>query len=127
MKSKILNLTLILTSLIGYLEWGQDMSMFLFQGELDVISKLFTDPLSVLHPFTLLPLLGQILLLITLFQKNPSKVLTYVGMACIGVLLLMVCFVGLIGSNYKVALSALPFLITAVLVIRHWRGPKRDK
>ena len=82
MKSKILNLTLILTSLIGYLEWGQDMSMFLFQGELDVISKLFTDPLSVLHPFTLLPLLGQILLLITLFQKNPSKVLTYVGIYC---------------------------------------------
>ena len=44
MKHKILNLALILTSLIGYLEWGGGNSMYLFQGELDIVRRLFTDP-----------------------------------------------------------------------------------
>ena len=43
MKAKLLNIGLILTSLIGYLEWGTDQSMFLFQGEWDVLTKLFTE------------------------------------------------------------------------------------
>lgn len=70
MKAKILNLLLILTSLIGYLEWGKDASVFFFQAEAQILSKLFTDTQSVLHPLILLPLAGQLLLLITLFQKN---------------------------------------------------------
>ena len=53
MKSKILNLLLIVTSLFGYLEWGGNNSILLFQAEADIISKLFTDPTSVIHPFIL--------------------------------------------------------------------------
>jgi hypothetical protein len=40
MKQRILNLLLIVTSLFGYLEWGADNRMFLFQGELEVLTKL---------------------------------------------------------------------------------------
>lgn len=119
MKGKILNLCLILTSLIGYLEWGTDNSSFLFQTELEIFSKLISDPISAFHPFTILPLLGQILLAITLFQKKPSKVLSYIGLGGIGILLLFMFVIGLISLNYKIALSTLPFLITGYLVFKH--------
>ena len=87
MKSKIVNLLLIVTSLFGYLEWSGNNHLFLFQAEMEIISKIFKDPMSMLHPFIVLPLLGQIVLFITLFQKKPSKFWTYLGMASIGILL----------------------------------------
>lgn len=121
MKHKILNLSLVLTSLIGYLEWGTDSKMFLFQGEMEILSKLFTDPTSVAHPFTLLPLFGQLLLLVTLVQKQPNKILTYTGLGCIGILLAFMFVIGLMSFNVKILLSAVPFLVTAVFTIRHLR------
>lgn len=122
-KSKLLNLGLILASLIGYLEWGQDNHMLLFQGEAEIISKLFTDPLAAVHPLTVLPLLGQILLVISLFQKRPGKVLTYTGMGCIGILLLFIFFIGIISLNVKIFFSAAPFLFLAGWII--WENRKK--
>ena len=29
------------------------------EGEIEIFSKLFIDPISVLHPFTMLPLIGM--------------------------------------------------------------------
>ena len=121
MKSKILNLGLVLSSLIGYLEWGGDNSMFLIEGEIDVLVKLFTNPLSVLHPFTLLPLTGQILLLISLFQERPGKRLTYIGIGCIAILLVFMFAIGIMSTNFKILLSTVPFLVLAVLTILHQR------
>ena len=80
-KSKLLNLLLILASLIGYLERGGKKICFLLQTEKEIILKLFTQPATVLHPFTVLPPIGQPLLVCTLFQKKPSKILTYTSMA----------------------------------------------
>ena len=125
-KAKMLNLCLVLTSLVGYLEWGTDKSMFLVQGEIEVLAKLFKDPMSVLHPFTLLPMVGQILLIVTLFQKQPGKWLTFLGMGCIGILLLLMFYIGWLEFNVKIILSTLPFLVTAVLVVRYyWKHRSR--
>lgn len=124
MKSKLLNLLLIVTSLFGYLEWGGDNHTFLFNAEYEVLSKLFTDPASVLHPFTVLPMIGQILLLITLFQKQPSKILTYTGIAGLGILLSFILLVGVLSLNVKIILTALPFLVIAVITILHYRKMK---
>ncbi|HMS50819.1 MAG: hypothetical protein IPI59_05300 [Sphingobacteriales bacterium] len=121
MKAKFLNLLLIISSLFGYLEWGAGNKTFLFEGEYEVLSKLFTDPKSVVHPFTLLPLLGQILLLLTLFQKNPSKTMTYVGIACLGVLLGLMFFIGIMALNFKILISTLPFLLISFYTIMYWR------
>ena len=126
MKAKILNLCVLLSSLIGYLEWGGDMHMFLFQGEAEVIGKLFHDPMSVIHPMTLLPLAGQLVLLYTLFQKKVSKALTYIGVACLGVLLLFIFVVGMISLNYKIAASVIPFILSAVLAILRQRRIKTE-
>lgn len=121
-KTKILNLLLLLSSLLVYLEWGEDQHMFLIQGEIDVLGMLTENPWSVVHPFVLLPLVGQLLLLITLLQNPPSQILSWLGLAGLITLVAMVAFVGVISSNLKIVLSTLPFLVVAGLQIRHlWR------
>jgi hypothetical protein len=124
MKSKLFHLGIILTSLIGYLEWGKDNSMFLIEGEIKVLSKLFLDPMSVTHPLTLMPLVGQLLVLSTLFQKKPRKILTYLGIGLIAVLLLFILFAGILDMNYKIILSIIPFLMMSTLTILHLRKEK---
>lgn len=124
MKSKLLNLLLLLTSLIGYMEWSGNNQSFLFQVEGEVLEKLFTNPMEVLHPLTILPLIGQVLLIITLFQKIPSKTLTYISIGGLGVLLVLLFAIGLMSLNYKISAAALPFIVTAVVAIRHYRKIK---
>ncbi|MCC7307834.1 MAG: hypothetical protein IT173_09715 [Acidobacteria bacterium] len=117
MKSKILNGLLILTSLVGYLEWGAGNSSFLFQAEYEVLRKLFTDPMSAVHPFTLIPLLGQVMLLATIFQKKPSRWLTIIGIVCLSLLLLLMFLIGLISFNFKILLSTVPFIVTGIFAV----------
>lgn len=96
--------------------------MFLVQGEYEILTKLFTDPLSVLHPFVILPIAGQLVLAITLFQNKPNKVLTLSGLIGLGILLLFIFVVGIIGMNWKVAVSALPFLVTSFVAVKNYRN-----
>ena len=121
-KDKLLNVCLILTSFIGYLEWGGNNSMFLLQGEIEIFSKFVKDSNSIVHPFILLPLIGQLLLLYTLFQKRTNKMVTYIGIGGIGILLLFMFLIGLISLNYKILISTIPFLITAVLTARNYHN-----
>ena len=126
MNKKILNLLLILTSFIGYLEWGASNSMFLIQGEIDVINKLFVDPLSVAHPFTFLPLIGQLLLVISLFQKRPNRLLSFFGIGGIAVLLVFMFAIGIISENFKILGSTLPFIGLSIYAIRIWRKQSKE-
>ena len=121
MKTKILAILLILTSLVGYLEWGGNNHLFLFQAEKDIILKLINDTASVMHPFVLLPLIGQIILALTLFIQKPSKYLTYIGMSCLGVLLMFMFMIGIISLNFKILLSSIPFLAVAVYTVIYTR------
>lgn len=117
MKARILNVLLVLSSLLGFLEWGKGSQLFLLQAEGEIIAKLFTDPWSVIHPLILLPLLAQILLLITIFQKRVSKTLTYIGIGGLSILLLLMFIIGLLSVNIKIILSVIPFLALAVYTI----------
>jgi hypothetical protein len=126
--AKLLNALLLVTSLFGYLEWGKGNFTFLYRAEWEVISKLLTDPVSVLHPFTVLPLLGQLVLFISLFVKKHLRLLTFVGLACIGILILFVLLVGVLALNWKIIVSTLPFLTTAVWVLKvNRRQPAPDR
>ena len=120
MRSKLLNLLLIITSLLGYLEWGGNNHTFLFQAEGDILSKIFTDPTSVAHPFVVLPMLGQFILLFTLFQRVPGKLLTYIAIGCLAILILLIFVIGLMSLNYKMLLSTIPFLVVAVMTIMNY-------
>ncbi len=113
MKPKILNLLLLISSLFGYLEWGNDQHAFLFQSEYELLSKIFSEPQSAAHPFILMPLLGQLLLLISLFQEKPSRMLTYIAIGSLGLLLGFMFVIGLMGMKLKILLSTLPFLALA--------------
>lgn len=125
MKAKILNALLIVTSLLGYLEWGGGNNILLFQGEADIILKLFTNPKSVAHPFILMPLLGQLLLLLTIFQKTPNRILTFIGIGSLGLLLGFMFIIGIISMNFKILLSTIPFLITAIYTVFYLRKNKK--
>lgn len=124
MKSKFLNAFLIITSLFGYLEWSGNSQSFLFQAEAEIIYKIVTIPSSVIHPFILLPLIGQILLLITLFQKSPSKILTFISIFGLGLLLGFMFIIGIISLNFKIIISTVPFLLVVVLTIRNIKKSK---
>lgn len=117
MKVKILNLLLIITSLLGYLEWSGNSHIFLFKAEIEIFSKLFTNPVSVIHPFTILPLVSQILLLITIFQKKPSKILTYISITGLGLLIGFMFVIGLMSMNFKIIVSTIPFIVVAVKTV----------
>lgn len=124
MKAKIYNFLLLVTSLFGYLRWGGGNSIFLFQAEADILKKLFTGSTDVVHPFTVLPLTGQLLLLITLFQPQPSKVLTYISIGALGLLLGFMFVIGLLVRDVKVLASVVPFLVVAVWTVRYYRNNK---
>lgn len=121
MKAKLLNLGLILSSFLAYFEWGDGYHSFLIEIELEIFSKFIQDPLSVLHPFTVIPFIGQVLLVITLFQKEPNRMLSLAGLVAISMLLLLVAFIGLFGLNIRIFASTLPFLIFGIMTVMHHR------
>lgn len=118
MKNRLLIVLLLITSLFVYLEWGGDNSSFLFKLEFDVLGKLISNPVSVLHPFVILPLLGQMLLLIALFFNSPGKWLLFAGIVFLSLLPAVILLVGLLSVNIKILLSLLPYLVVLVLVVK---------
>lgn len=124
MKLKFFNLLLIVTSQLGYLEWGGNNHTFLAEAEYSILKLLFTEPRSIVHPFVLFPLFGQLLLLITLFQTKPNKILTYIGIASLGLLLGLMFFIGIINLNIIILISTVPFWVVAVLTILYFKKHK---
>ena len=119
MKGKLLNLGLLLSSFLGYLEWGTDQSNYLILMEWEILSLLISDPMSALHPFTVIPLLGQILLVITFFQKRVSRLLSYLALGSLSLLYLLILFIGLSTLNVWITLSVLPFVFFGIWIIRY--------
>lgn len=117
MKSKLFSILLLITSLIGYLEWSGNNKILLYQAEIEVLQKLFTNPISILHPFTVLPILGQLCLIVTIFQSKPNKTLTFLGIGAIGILMVFMFLVGIMALNYKIIISTIPFILVAFFTI----------
>jgi hypothetical protein len=121
MKSKLFSFLLLITSLIGYLEWSGNNHIFLYQAEIEVLQKLFTKPIPILHPFTILPILGQLCLIASIFQSKPNKKLIYFSILALGILLVFMFIVGIIALNYKIIISTIPFISVAFFTIRFHR------
>ena len=126
MKGKILNTLLIISSLFGFLEWGQNKKMFLVQIETEIFSKVLKDPGSLIHPFILLPFLGQIFLLLTLVQKKPNKIMTYMGIGGIGIIMALLFLIGCININFMILFSTIPFLVISFYTIRYHMKKRID-
>jgi len=67
-----------------------------------------------------------LILLCTLFQRTPGKALTYIGVACLGVLMLFIFLVGIISLDFRIAVSVIPFIVSAVLTVVHQRKIKTE-
>ncbi len=116
-KKRILNLLLIVTFQFGYMEWGGGNSSFIYQAAAAIIRNAGDDPGAFLHPFIIIPLGGLVLLLVTVFQKKPSRRLTLIGLGSLSVLMLFLFLIGLISLNTKILLSTIPFLVIGVFVL----------
>jgi len=121
MKSKLFSILLLITSLIGYLEWSGKNQIFLYQAEIEVLQKLFTNPISIIHPFTILPILGQLSLIVTIFQTEPNKKLIYFSILAVGILLVFIFIVGIMALNYKIIISTIPFILVSFFTIRYYK------
>ncbi|XZF15993.1 hypothetical protein ACTHGU_07635 [Chitinophagaceae bacterium MMS25-I14] len=121
---KIINTLLVITSLFGYLEWGGGQHSFLFQAEAEILAKMKGNFMSVFHPAIVVPLIGQLLLLVTLFQRKPLRAFTIIGLSCLALIMLLILFIGLAARNMKMAGSAIPFIATAIWAVVYHRRAK---
>lgn len=120
---KILNAVLLLSSFFGYLEWGNNQHSFIFQIEAELFLKARDHAEGFTHPLILIPLLGQLIILYTLFQKRPSRILSLIGLTCLCIFLLFLFFIGLMTTNLKIIFSTLLFIITSIFVIKYnWKS-----
>ncbi len=116
MKPKVLNLLLLLSFQIGYLEWGANQHQFIFEAQSEIIFKAFENLMGVLHPFTVLPFLGECLLVLTLFQKNTNRKLMITGALLLGFFMFALFLIGLASLKIKIIISVLPFWIIFYLI-----------
>lgn len=119
MKIKLLITALFFTSLIGYLEWGKNNSIFLIEAEWQIIKKIYKHPQAIMHPMILFPMLGQLLLIIALFK--PLKKIILLAISCIALLFVFMFIIAVVSINIKILLAVLPFLIFAIYTIYYLR------
>lgn len=123
--NKLALLCLLLSFHFCYLEWGADQSAFLFQAEYQILFQQNNLADALLHPAVLIPLVGLILVVIALFQKQPDKRLVWAALIGMGLLVLFVFLIGVLSGNLKIALSTMPFFLSAIWCIRHLVPRKR--
>ncbi len=112
----------LLSFLVCYLEWGQGTSSFVFEIEYLLIFQKSGKADSFTHPLVLLPFVGQLLVLYSLFQEPPRKRLVFIGLSLMGLLVVMLLLVGVLSRNPKIALSTVPFLLSSLWCVRALRS-----
>jgi hypothetical protein len=107
---------------MGYLEWGSNQQRFIAFAEWEILSKAGQNIGEVLHPFIILPFIGQLLILITFFQKNPNRLMSLMGVGCLASIMVFLSFIGIISLNIRIFAASLPFLLSAIWVIKlNWK------
>ena len=111
---RFINIGLLLTFSLGYMEWGQGYSSYIFE----ITAKLFSnwhDLLqSLVNPLILAGLAGHIILIWCAFQEKPNRKLNIAGILILTPVIALVLLAGALSGNWKMILSALPF--TALVV-----------
>ena len=108
---------LFLSFLICYLEWAGNNSGFIFQLEYQIFEKAFNGS-SILHPLIIIPFIGQMIILVSIFLPKPNKKLILFGTISLGILVLMILLVGILSTNIRIVLMTIPFFVFAFLVIK---------
>jgi hypothetical protein len=114
MSLRLVNILLLAGLSICYLEWGKGNSGLLIGIEYELFVQSGRDVRTFTHPFILLPLIGQVLLLVNCCLPQPRKWLTITGIVLPGALVLMVLLVGILAKNPKIIVSTLLFIGVSV-------------
>lgn len=102
-------LGLFISSFIGYLEWGNQKTILgIIEYQL-LFEKSFAQE-TFLHPFVIVPLMGQIALLFMFFAEHPRFWSVLLAASGVGLLFFMLLLVGIISTNFKIIISTLPYL-----------------
>jgi len=109
-------LGLLLCSFLGYLEWGKE-SEYILNIEYGLLLSINESPEVFLQPFILVPLSGQILLLVSLFLTKPKFSIVLLASTGIALLYILLLYIGLLVWNPKMSLLALPFLAFYISLI----------
>ena len=126
LRMRLILFFLIITPLFCYLEWGGGQSSFLYEIEWQLLSFQSRDGSSLTHPLVLLPVAGQLVLLVNLFRPKPSRKAGIVGILLIAPLLLMILLSGALSLNMRILLSVVPFLAAVVWFWMASKSPDRS-
>lgn len=116
--NKLALLCLFLSFHFCYLEWGGDNAAFLFQMEYQILFQQNNVADSMMHPAVLIPFVGLLLVLLALFQKQPDNRIVWAALLCMGLFVLLVLLIGILSGSPRIALSTMPFLLSAIWCIR---------
>lgn len=121
---RILNILLLLTFQIGYMEWPPHNSMFVFEAAYAILSKTESLISNLTHPIILLGLLAQLALLMAAIVPNFNKKINAVGIVILGLLLLLFLWISLLSKNIKMFAATLPYL--SISVYYFWNYKKLE-
>ena len=116
---------LLIFSLIPYLEWGNENHAFLLEIEIELWKKGLENPYEIFHPLILLPFAGQLILIFTLFKKEPKIRMIQFGAMLVALLVFFIFLSGVLSKNLKMIPFSLPYLVFCVLVFL--RGRQNQK
>jgi hypothetical protein len=124
---RLLKIALFVTFLICYLDFGHDGSGFVGQIEYLIIKNLNVDISSLQNPLFILAFIGQILILISVFNSNHSNGLIFLGIKLLGVIVLLILIFGIFLLSIKMIVSTIPFICVVILYILKAKSKRRGE
>ncbi len=117
---RFLNFLVLITSLLGYIEWGVTQSSFMFQAEFDILRETGSNPQALFHPVILAPLLAQLILLVLMLTGRTAKWINLLGVSILVLFYLFLLLIGIMVPEVKTILSTLPLLFSSFFVYRFY-------
>lgn len=111
---RLLNILLLLTFQLGYMEWPPHNSMFVFQATYEIFSKTDTLLSNLMHLIILLGFLAQLVLLLSAIVPQSNKKINALGILVLGILILLFLLISILSKNLKMFLATLPYLSISV-------------
>ena len=115
-RQRLLSLSLLLSFLVCYLEWGTRAS-FIFQMEYEILFTARASLSNFKHPAIILPLIGQLILIYICFQQRPHTRLMIAGIGLLCLLVLLILLAGILGGRPRMILSTIPFIALTIFYI----------
>ena len=122
---RLANTGILLSSLFGYMEWGNNQHSLLFEIECDLLFGDKSLLQTITHPIVLASVSGQLLILYCAIKSNSSKKLNLLGLLLLGILMLLILLAGLLSANIKMIGSVLPFLVFGILLMAAIKKERR--